>query len=883
VGAADGAKAWSQPDTDGRLPPLGRGLLLGDVVLWPTAPTGQRPYGVYAVRQKDGRQPDDPSLLHGLPSGNLVYADGCLVVTDRQILSVFVPSAFDLDARERQARDHPDSAGALLALARAEADAGRTDQALASAVRAEGLAVVLAPGRGRHFVTEARRLRHALLLKAARAAAEEKRWADAEAALKQAAGPEFPPEAQLLALLRTAALREEAGDFPGAVAAWQAILSAGPLRGRPVYDNDTPATAGAVAAARIAALKAKHGDAVYAPFEKEARALWEGATEKGRATLAERLAEAYPNAAVTRTALLESARLAEESHRPGAAASACRRLLRLGGTKEEERAALVRLARAYERQRCWSAARAVWLRLDGRFGAEQILDLAPKRTAHDFVSERLRAPPFTSAAPSPPALPLPLLRSWHDRLAPREFALPPSASASGLAVESVWTVRTYGRQGELVCRDVATGKGRWACPLPFVPTWLAGHADTVVVAGPEGAACVQVEGGRLLWYFAAPPQGRYPTASEDGVRVVLDPQAPRPSSAFRLAGGRLFLLQGERRLFALDAGSGQVCWHRRAPGAGYELPPPQGRFFPHYHACPEGVVIQTTSGRRWRLEAATGRLLQDEAGGLASRAPLPLDEHNLCLVAGPRQVVLLDPATGAERWTYRLTGRFTLRGEAPQVVGNARALLVVIPANVGYYLQRVNLLTGKGSWPHPQLLRLEHADTGAWALDEGAVYYPRDGALCARSLDTGELLWERPMPGPARKWRVIRTCDQVVVFPAASAAPGLQFRWPLGSLQWTIPVPPGAGGRRDFPVLCCDPRNGQAVQRLNFPQAPSPAFVRAGRTEEATLLPTLLGTQESAIPLCSNVYFCQGRMIVALPGVVWAVTGDKKPSAPPKD
>ena len=32
-----------------------------------------KPYGVFAVRQEDGRQPDNPALLHRIPSGNLVY------------------------------------------------------------------------------------------------------------------------------------------------------------------------------------------------------------------------------------------------------------------------------------------------------------------------------------------------------------------------------------------------------------------------------------------------------------------------------------------------------------------------------------------------------------------------------------------------------------------------------------------------------------------------------------------------------------------------------------------------------------------------------------------------------------------------------------------
>jgi hypothetical protein len=210
-------------------------------------------------------------------------------------------------------------------------------------------------------------------------------------------------------------------------------------------------------------------------------------------------------------------------------------------------------------------------------------------------------------------------------------------------------------------------------------------------------------------------------------------------------------------------------------------------------------------------------------------------------------------------------------------------LLVVIPANVGYFLQRVNLLTGKGSWPRPQLLRLDHADTRGWAVDDTAVYYPRAGSLCARSLDTGDLLWEQPLPGPARSWRAFRLRDQLLVFPAAGPGSGFLFRWLFGSVQWTMFMPPGAGGRHDFPVLCCDPRTGQVVQRLNFRQSPTPALLRARTTEEATLLPTLLRTRDRALPSCSNVYFCQDRLVVALPGVVWAAAGAGKPSAPPKD
>ncbi|MFO0843134.1 MAG: PQQ-binding-like beta-propeller repeat protein [Gemmataceae bacterium] len=84
----DDAGGWALPDDGGGLVPFGRPVLVGDLVLWPTA---RRPYGVFAVRQEDGQQPDNPALLHRIPSGNLVWSNGCLLVANGYALTAFVP------------------------------------------------------------------------------------------------------------------------------------------------------------------------------------------------------------------------------------------------------------------------------------------------------------------------------------------------------------------------------------------------------------------------------------------------------------------------------------------------------------------------------------------------------------------------------------------------------------------------------------------------------------------------------------------------------------------------------------------------------------------------------------------------------------------------
>ena len=43
-----------------------------------------------------------------------------------------------------------------------------------------------------------------------------------------------------------------------------------------------------------------------------------------------------------------------------------------------------------------------------------------------------------------------------------------------------------------------------------------------------------------------------------------------------------------------------------------------------------------------------------------------------------------------------------------------------------------------------------------------------------------------------------------------------QFRWLAGALQWTEWLAPEEKPGRDYPIVCCDPKTGRLVQRLNF-------------------------------------------------------------------
>ncbi len=72
---------WCQPADGDYLHTVGRGLLAGDWVFWPTAS------GLFVLNQEDGEIVFDDLRIRG----NLAIGNGCLIVADDKELSVYVP------------------------------------------------------------------------------------------------------------------------------------------------------------------------------------------------------------------------------------------------------------------------------------------------------------------------------------------------------------------------------------------------------------------------------------------------------------------------------------------------------------------------------------------------------------------------------------------------------------------------------------------------------------------------------------------------------------------------------------------------------------------------------------------------------------------------
>ena len=495
------------------------------------------------------------------------------------------------------------------------------------------------------------------------------------------------------------------------------------------------------------------------------------------------------------------------------------------------------------------------------------------RRADDFVAPRAAAPPKAPVEPEQaPLSPPPYFRSWQATLDPGETVLAVADNVLSCVLH----------QPEAQARDEVeepspslalwvgdTGKLRWRTPLSFSPTWADRYGGLIVTAGDGGAAGLSADDGRVSWVYTAPPASpTYPTPAG----TVLAPAGrPDPFGDFHLLGGRLVFAQGERRLFALDAENGRVLWTRWAPGARLRQPPPDGRFFHVFPVNADVLLVQTSGGRRWLVDAATGNLLHDDptAGEPWPRVPVLLTDGGVCITTDARTVVRLDPASGRDVWTFTLPGATTRTGEAPRLAVGPHALLLAWATNIGWRLQRLDLATGNPMWAEPPLVNVGELDADGWSVDEDAFYGVQQGTLFARSLKDGVVLWQRPLATPGR-WRTRRVGDALLAYPTATPGVRFQFRWSAGALQWEGWVPPQDETSHSYPVVCCDAKTGRLVQRLNFP-VEAQALLRLD-DDRGGVLPTFSVETVEAAPL---FHLSAEGLVVTASGRAWRLLAAK--------
>jgi hypothetical protein len=378
------------------------------------------------------------------------------------------------------------------------------------------------------------------------------------------------------------------------------------------------------------------------------------------------------------------------------------------------------------------------------------------------------------------------------------------------------------RGEQLLCRDSAAGQTCWVGNISETPVWIGIHADVVLAAGQRSIQAFRLTDGKDLWELA-----------------------DAHLSAFHLSMGRLFFLQRERRIFALDATSGDILWNRWAPGALIQPLDGGGRFYPHYHAGRETVIVQSSGGLRLTCDARSGQRLHDVQASRQpwQRAPFALDQRRLGLLPDARRIQILDAASGKEVRSLPIERAASLTGEPPQVLAKGDSLLLLVARNQGYELQRLEGWSGAPRWSEAVWVGRDRIDLEHGALDDRAVYFVHGNRLQARALTNAKRLWEVPVVGPSGPWQVVWGRDTLIVYPLRTQG-GVETdahlrrfgeRWLRHSWRQAFPWPTtrewmrlaacleDASTRHGFPVLLCDPKDGRVIQRFNF----APAGTRA--------------------------------------------------------
>ncbi len=324
----------------------------------------------------------------------------------------------------------------------------------------------------------------------------------------------------------------------------------------------------------------------------------------------------------------------------------------------------------------------------------------------------------------------------------------------------------------------------------------------------------------------------------------------------------------------------RAAWWLSAPGlAGWRgsarhlaraFLPTVGGFRPNFHVGEYRVLIQTATGRRWLLDAETGRTLDDAPSPEPwPTAPPALAEYKAVVIESGRRIVALEGRTGREVWTTTITPSSMVSGDPPQLrVARWRdTILVLTQTSLGARLQRLDANTGKPLWATMPLLAADTLPPTDWGLDKDAVYLPQGSKLIALSLADGNLLWEKQFPRMAASWRVSREGHFLIVHPARIPEWQFQFRSPFGAVQWGICLPPEERPGSGCPLLAFDPATGRIVQRWNFPAGPM-----RWRTypAEPSLWPVVEVGQRSG-DAGMTVISTRGGLVVTIGGQAWGL------------
>ena len=769
-----GKIVWKRGQQDLESYGYGRGLLAGEMVMWPkresiwvfNAKTGT-PHAEIVLGQ--WRTDSGPKLT----GGNLLIAGGMLVVSQAEALVAYAQWGRVKKKLREEISAAPDNPFSHLQLARAEHATGDWNVAIEEYRQALRVAAPQDQFQNRPLSTYATEKLTQLLILSAQRAAKEGDGDSATQNYRDALQLSTTPEVRLKIMRGLAAAYGESDKPREAVETWQGILHDPQLS--ELYIEETPGhlrRAGDIAVAEIDSLLALHGDAVYESIEAQAAAeiktLPPGSTPNTLLAILTR----YPHARATARRWLNVAASYNEQQAYDRAMEAYEQLLR-HRNDDARLSALWGMARVLEQSLNWREARQYWLELAVQFPDSNIPHAKPPVTFASYANSHLQQPEFErqSHIDAPREAILPLRRSWSRELGSNQRLLIPTGTPPALQMQSVIIAAD-----RLNCVNMIDGSLRWQTAVADEIEWVGYAGTRLLLSGQRGIEGVSLRTGQRLW--------RMENESLTNSSSNSTNHAPGGPRALRLHfDGHLPLVCfiNKDELVCVRTNDGMVTWR---------FHPPQGTITPHWLLHGDRCIVQTSGPARvFVLNAVDGMPLSDFSGPTEpwSANPRECGDDFLAVTSATEATFTRYGLDGAIRWRYpRAISR---TNAAPDFLTNGREVTLI---EDGDTLIRVGADDGKKQWSVGLGVKILPHARKRMGIDKESIYSENDGILRCYGIDDGHVRWEQFLGGDNVSWQ-IACCGRFLL-----ASP--RFRDQAG----------------DFPVLFCDPSTGEFIQKLQL-------------------------------------------------------------------
>lgn len=750
----DGRAAWTIGQSTPEAATYGRGALAGGLVYWP------RREEIQLVDVATGKIRREVALAqqHGLAGGgNIVLADGLMVLAQSNRLSVFGEYGGLKKSRENEVALAPESIDAWLRLGLVEAAMQHPDAAL-QALRRACDNTSDADLREASCGDESHGYLVRLLVAHARQHSEAGDLPSAVALLEEALQVSEPARRHDIRR-RLAEHWQQAREPRQAIAVWQAAMDE--AAARRAGAGMARGTADQAAAREIDRLIAQAGRDAYLSVEQAAADRFTAALDRGDLGRIQALLWQYPHSDAALDAARRLGRMQRESNDTYGSDWTWHWLLENSRSERRDRVlALSGLAlNAFDRGH-WRSAALWWQQLYELAPGAKIAVDGPEGAPADFAAilstrraEQAAARLADSDAGEPHE------RVWNRPLNPGARTVVPEgappAPESGCVLIS---------DGFITCLDGRNGTPRWRLGVSEPAEWAGFVADLLVLVTRSSVLGIVPEDGRLVWEF---PLG---SSSVRGITAARCLQTRDD----------LFVLTAGADVCRLYPQDGRIAWRYR---------PARGEVRPTGCAVDGRVVVRISSPDHWQvLDAEAGALVAEfDAPPGKPVEPLPLgDGKAVGLVSGAQKIQVIDPALGRAVSTYQ--GPVSTVYAVPELLPAPSAALALIDATT---LTRFDPRSGQRLWSRRFGSRQVGDDArGSTCGDGERIYVVSAGVLRGISLADGRLLWEQYL-GPADwSWCVTRTASVVAAWPRA--------------------------GEEGVSVTLCDPASGRFLERLNF-------------------------------------------------------------------